>query len=456
MWPNAMNGIHLLDEPHSPSGARYLGIEKNVYSESTLLDGVDRIHPPSYFALEVTGDVLFQGNFTGGCDYLEPLPIVISSGSSGNGAVIAGSSDIFSDQGLGDGATSGISEPELFQNDAVRFLNNTIDWLAGNTASTVGTNPATEEFGFPVPTYATNGTVVGVLPTPAVGQYVLSTGNSAAFSFNASTRQISVLDATLLIPGRRFDLTFQIVQNSTVVGTAIAAIAVTWPNRPPEIDTPAAPFQIPENSLAGTQVGQLTVTDPDAGTHTWEILSGNTGGAFQIDNNGTIRVLNSTGLDFEVNSVFVLQVKVTDQVTWNPLTDVLNVTVNLQDIAIEMDTTGITSVVENSAVGTSVGTITTKDWSGTGPVQYTIRSVKDAAGGSYPSSIFSIVMTGACQRSRSANRTSTFTKRAAIRRRNPTSKKRSLVHASSSMRSHSAAGPCCASSVRSSNIRRLF
>ncbi|MCP3886785.1 MAG: cadherin repeat domain-containing protein, partial [Propionibacteriaceae bacterium] len=88
-------------------------------------------------------------------------------------------------------------------------------------------------------------------------------------------------------------------------------------------------FRVDENSANGTVVGDVLATDPDGDTLTYSITAGNTGSAFDIDNNGRITVNNSTMLDFETNPTFTLTVEVDDG---NGETDTDTVTINLNDV----------------------------------------------------------------------------------------------------------------------------
>ena len=69
-----------------------------------------------------------------------------------------------------------------------------------------------------------------------------------------------------------------------------------------------------ENSVAGTEVGFVSATDPDPGQAlTFSILSGNDHGAFAIDgSSGRITVANSAVLDFEKTAHFTLTVQALD------------------------------------------------------------------------------------------------------------------------------------------------
>jgi hypothetical protein len=100
-------------------------------------------------------------------------------------------------------------------------------------------------------------------------------------------------------------------------------------NQPPAPS--GGPFSVVEGSANGTVVGTVSANDPNPGqSHTFAILSGNTGGAFAIDSAGAITVANSAALDFATNPVFNLTVEVTDDGT-PPLSGSTVVTVHVTD-----------------------------------------------------------------------------------------------------------------------------
>ncbi len=123
-----------------------------------------------------------------------------------------------------------------------------------------------------------------------------------------------------------------------------------------------ATFALDENSSNGTAVGNVPVTDPDAGdSHVYSITAGNTGSAFAIDNSGNITVANSAALNFEITPVFTLTVLVQDQ-GGTGLTDTATVTINLNDINDAPVINNSTfSVDENAANDTLVGTVAATD-----------------------------------------------------------------------------------------------
>ena len=111
-------------------------------------------------------------------------------------------------------------------------------------------------------------------------------------------------------------------------GTALVNITVGDVNEAPLVNNQS--FTVDENSVAGTVVGSVLASDPDAGdVLSYAILSGNTGGAFAIDAAGQITVANSAALDFETVPVFSLSVAVVDA---GGLSDTATVSVNLNNV----------------------------------------------------------------------------------------------------------------------------
>ena len=132
------------------------------------------------------------------------------------------------------------------------------------------------------------------------------------------------------------------------------------PNSPPTIDD--ASFTLDENSPLGTVVGTVLASDPDLDPLAFNIRSGNTGGAFEIDDAGVIRVANPAALDFETQPQFTLVVEVRDD-GLPRLSDSATVTVSLNDLNETPPTIAdqTFSLPENSADATLVGTVVASD-----------------------------------------------------------------------------------------------
>jgi hypothetical protein len=122
-------------------------------------------------------------------------------------------------------------------------------------------------------------------------------------------------------------------------------------------------FSVPENSIAGTNVGTVVATDPDAGqTLTYSILSGNTGNAFQINaSTGVLTVATPSAINFEVTPTFSLIVKVQDNGSGS-LSSQATITIDVTDVN-EIPEIYDQSfwIPENSVTGTTVGTVVAGD-----------------------------------------------------------------------------------------------
>lgn len=121
------------------------------------------------------------------------------------------------------------------------------------------------------------------------------------------------------------------LKNGTNRGSLAAVIIeeIAAVNAAPVADD--ATFSVAENASAGTSVGTVVASDPNAGdTLSYAITAGNGGGEFAIDvNNGAITT--TTALNYEASSQYVLTVTVTDD--GNPvLTDTATITVNVTDV----------------------------------------------------------------------------------------------------------------------------
>ncbi len=136
-------------------------------------------------------------------------------------------------------------------------------------------------------------------------------------------------------------------------------------NDPPTVDDGV--FSLPENSPAGTPVGSVIASDPNAGdTLSFAIVGGSGENLFEIDNTGAITVAADADLDFETEPQLILEIEVSDDAP-APVTgtDTATVTISLIDTdenpnAPEVDDQSF-SVDEGSAVGTVVGTVPFSD-----------------------------------------------------------------------------------------------
>ncbi|MFO0877716.1 MAG: cadherin domain-containing protein [Gemmataceae bacterium] len=129
-------------------------------------------------------------------------------------------------------------------------------------------------------------------------------------------------------------ITAENYDSAAYFGTVIAqqVLAALPPaNLPPVAQN--AVWNVAENSAAGTLVGVVSASDPDAGqTLSYALLAGNTGGAFALDPvTGALTVANPAALDFETQANYALHVRVVD--SGNPALDAYaTVIVQLSDV----------------------------------------------------------------------------------------------------------------------------
>ncbi|KAA5599004.1 cadherin repeat domain-containing protein, partial [Blastochloris sulfoviridis] len=153
------------------------------------------------------------------------------------------------------------------------------------------------------------------------------------------------------------------VQVSDGIHTDTQALAVSVTNLQDEAPTGAAMSGgvIGENSAAGTVVGTVTGTDPDAGAVLSYSIVGGDGDTYQIDAaTGVVSLKAGARLDFEADAADSITVRVTDQtgLTVDQTFDIKVADVNEAPTGATMSG-GV--IAENSAAGTVVGTVTGTD-----------------------------------------------------------------------------------------------
>ncbi|MDB4614738.1 cadherin domain-containing protein, partial [bacterium] len=131
-------------------------------------------------------------------------------------------------------------------------------------------------------------------------------------------------------------------------------------NVAPTITNPASIVNLAENSANNTTVHTFTMTDPDGPSQTFTITGGNTGNAFSIDNNGVVRVANSSLLDFDNGPTsYTLDIALSDGLYTTPGQVTINLT-NVNEAPTINDATA-PLLNEHSANGTAVFTVPVSD-----------------------------------------------------------------------------------------------
>lgn len=187
------------------------------------------------------------------------------------------------------------------------------------------------------------GAVIASDPENSLLTYALTAGNTdgdadgvAVFAIDSTTGLITVADSDELNfePLPAFNLNVQVTDAAG--RSTSGAIAINLVDVPEAPLLQAAVFQLPENSLDGTGVGQVQATDPDGEPITYSIAAGNsdTDGngipAFSIDSlTGSITVADSDELDYEQQPSIILAIAAQDS---SGLTTIATTTINLLNI----------------------------------------------------------------------------------------------------------------------------
>ena len=171
-----------------------------------------------------------------------------------------------------------------------------------------------------------SGGVVGQLTaTPCsvdrpLGGWTLTVGNElGVFEINGATGQITVLDTDLLDAEQ-----FQLFRLKATVSDGLLTsdevdvdINVTNVNDNPSFIIPNQQFEVVETVDVGFEIGAVQFTDEDLAdeTTTWDILSGNSNGIFQLGaTDGVLSIQATELLDAEILATHRLEVSISDGV----------------------------------------------------------------------------------------------------------------------------------------------
>ena len=188
----------------------------------------------------------------------------------------------------------------------------------------VNEQPVINNQGFSAAAYAANGTIVGtvIASDPDMNQslsYSIQAGNTgSAFALNASTGVLTVANSSALNPSTSpvFSISVRVQDNGSPLmsSTAVVTVTLNGQNSAPVIAPQS--FTINENLPAGSVIGNIQASDPNAGqTLAYSIVSGNNSNAFAISSSGTLSVSNAQAIDFESNPLFTLLIMVSDNGT---------------------------------------------------------------------------------------------------------------------------------------------
>ena len=190
--------------------------------------------------------------------------------------------------------------------------------------------------------------------------------NLGSGSWTFAPSEVASLKAYAPI-GYATDLALQVSATSTEAATGQSATSVPVAlsitiNAAPTLISPTAALIVPENLGTSVYVGQFATTDPDGNAVTYR-LSDDTGGNFGISVDGALYYSGARSYNFEGDASPTIKVVATEVGTPVPLSIEQPFLISIGDVneAATFTALGGYSVAENSAVGTSVGTVAASD-----------------------------------------------------------------------------------------------
>lgn len=158
--------------------------------------------------------------------------------------------------------------------------------------------------------------------------------------------------------------------NDTNVG-GTRAYVIEWDGAAVLASLQNGPYVIGEHTPSGSPIGMATAGDPDIGDIlTYSITGGSGAGIFSI-NALTGQIALVSGVNYEAQSSYTLDLQVVDSTGLFDTTTVMVTVTDQNDIPAILDLSG-THIVENSAIGTLIGTLSTVDEDPTDTHVYTL------------------------------------------------------------------------------------
>jgi VCBS repeat-containing protein len=211
--------------------------------------------------------------------------------------------------------------------------------------------------------------------------YALSDDAAGRFAIDPSTGVITVADGTLLDfeAADQHAIEVAVTDGDGLSTTRTFTLAVTDVNEVPAIQDLDAD-EVDEGAAAGTVIGTVGASDPDAGDTLTYSLTNDAGGRFAIDpNSGEIAVADGALLDFETTGQHSLEVEVTDGEGLSATQTFAITVTNLNETPV-IQNLSAGEVLEDAVDGTVVGTVTAIDPDIADTLTYTLS---DDAGGRF-------------------------------------------------------------------------
>ena len=203
-------------------------------------------------------------------------------------------------------------------------------------------------------------------------RYRIISGNSrGTFILDSDTGEIQLDQALDFETQSRYDLIVVAEDQGdpSLSDTATVAIDVFNVNEAPPVLSGDQEVDISELAPTGSEVARFTATDPDMGSVTFDIVTGNGEGLFRLDGSvaGLAIITLEQSLDFETSTQHVLEISATDD-GGSVATSTLTVNViDENEFAPEFQGGTFFEIAEEMDAGALVGTLQATDGDGSSP-----------------------------------------------------------------------------------------
>ena len=315
--------------------------------------------------VSLSGETLISGSSTFSLTNVEDLSLFLNDGDDTVNVTASSSGPAFLNVDGGTQSGSDVLNVDA-QTAQVVDTGSNISFTGGlnpvsydnfETVAITNATPTVNNDTFAVAEDASVGTSVGtpVASDPEAGESltwrILSGNTGGAFAINASTGEISVnaeLDFEVLTS---YTLIIQVEDNQMLTDTATIIISVT--DVEPTVSNQS--FAIDETAGDTDSVGTVALDAGDQNSVTYRFVGESGGFPFTIDSTtGEITVDDSSFIDFEQQSSYILNVEVTDD--GGTTVDAADITININNIAPVISGQSL-AVAENASNGTTAGTV---------------------------------------------------------------------------------------------------
>ncbi|MBA6391508.1 tandem-95 repeat protein [Colwellia sp. BRX10-3] len=111
----------------------------------------------------------------------------------------------------------------------------------------------------------------------------------------------------------------------------LITVILTDVNEKPTLTATPTSQVISEKAQVNDAISSISATDPENDPQTWSMIAGNENGIFDIDSAGNITVIDTTELNYETTTQYILTIKAADSST-PAIFETIDITVDVSDV----------------------------------------------------------------------------------------------------------------------------